>query len=116
MIRTPGPGRFEFRLADGAVNPYLLQAALLAAGLDGVENRRDPGRHLEVNMYTSAGLDVPRLPLNMLDALHAFEASPAMRAALGEEFSNAYIKLKHQEWTVFASQLTQWERDTTLDC
>ena len=43
MIRIPEPGRFEFRLADGAANPYVLQAALLIAGLDGIEKKRDPG-------------------------------------------------------------------------
>ncbi len=46
MIRIPDAGRFEFRLADGAANPYLLQAALLAAGRDGMCNERDPGRRL----------------------------------------------------------------------
>ena len=52
MIRIPDPGRFEFRLADGAANPYLLQAAILAAGLDGIKNKRDPGKRLDINMYT----------------------------------------------------------------
>ena len=51
MIRIPDPGRFELRLADGAVNPYLLPAAILAAGLDGIRNKRDPGRRLDINMY-----------------------------------------------------------------
>jgi glutamine synthetase len=50
MIRIPEAGRFEFRLADGAANPYLLQAALLAAGLDGIENSRDPGQRLDINI------------------------------------------------------------------
>ena len=43
LVRVPGPGRFEYRLGDGAANPYLLQAGLLAAGLDGVARRLDPG-------------------------------------------------------------------------
>ncbi|MEQ9667456.1 MAG: hypothetical protein RLO19_03775 [Coleofasciculus sp. G2-EDA-02] len=42
-MRIPEPGRFELRLADGAANPYLLPAALIAIGLDGIENKRDPG-------------------------------------------------------------------------
>jgi glutamine synthetase len=118
MIRIPAPGRFEFRLADGAVNPYLLQAGLLVAGLDGVAARRDPGKRLDINMYTQRHLagDAKRLPLNLMDALRAFEPSITLRAALGESFVNAYGKLKRREWADYTRQLTQWERDTTLDC
>jgi glutamine synthetase len=52
MVRVPGPGRFELRLMDGASNPYLLQAGSLMLGLDGVLNKRDPGKRLDINMYT----------------------------------------------------------------
>jgi glutamine synthetase len=118
MIRIPEPGRFELRLADGAVNPYLLPAAILAAGLDGVRNKRDPGRRLDINMYTEADKagDVKRLPLNLLDALRAFEASAVLGDALGKGFVAAYLKLKHAEWNSYARHLTSWERQTTLDC
>ena len=77
MIRIPDAGRFEFRLADGAANPYLLQAGLLIAGLDGIDNRRDPGRRLDIDMYTEGHTvkDVRRLPLNLLDSLRQFEKS-----------------------------------------
>ena len=51
MIRIPDPGRFELRLMDGAANPYLMQAGVLAAGLDGIVNKRDPGKRLDINMY-----------------------------------------------------------------
>ena len=118
MIRIPDPGRFELRLADGAVNPYLLPAAILAAGLDGVRNKRDPGRRLDINMYTEADKagDVKRLPLNLLDALRGFEASAVLGDALGKDFVAAYLKLKHAEWNSYARHLTTWERQTTLDC
>ena len=118
MIRIPDPGRFELRLADGAVNPYLLPAAILAAGLDGIRNKRDPGRRLDINMYAEgdkAG-DVKRLPLNLLDALRAFEASAVLGDALGRDFVASYLKLKHAEWNSYARHLTAWERQTTLDC
>jgi glutamine synthetase len=59
--------------------------------------------------------DAPKLPLNMLDALRAFDADESLKASLGTEFSAAYLKLKHQEWSSYASHFTQWERDTTLD-
>ena len=52
MIRVPDKGRFEMRLMDGAANPYLMQAGILAAGLDGIKNKRDPGKRLDINMYT----------------------------------------------------------------
>jgi glutamate---methylamine ligase len=117
MVRVPGPGRIEYRLADGAANPYLLQAALLAAGLDGIAQARDPGKRLDVNMY-SAGpevVGVRRLPLNLLDALRAFEACQMIRETLGEGFVTSYSKLKYQEWDSYMRHLTQWEHDHTLD-
>ena len=117
MIRIPEPNRFELRIADGAVNPYLLQAAALAACIDGFENNRDPGKRLDINMYTEGHTvkRVKKLPLNLLDALRALEKSEVMNASLGA-FVPAYLKLKRQEWHAYASHLTQWERDTTLDC
>lgn len=118
MIRIPDAGRFEFRLGDGAANPYLLQAAILAAGLDGMENKRDPGKRLDINMYTDGHTvtDCKKLPLNLLDAIRTFESSPATKAMFGEEFVTAYAKLKNQEWNNYTRHLTQWERDNTLDC
>ena len=50
MIRVPGSGRFELRLMDGAVNPYLLQAGIIAAGMDGMKNKRKPGKPNHINM------------------------------------------------------------------
>ena len=117
MIRVPEGDRFELRLADGAVNPYLMPAAVLAAGLDGLREQRDPGPRLSINMYTdghSVG-EVKKLPLNLLDALRALEGSEILRSALGE-LVPAYLKLKHAEWNDFSRHLTRWERDTTLDC
>ncbi len=116
MVRIPEAGRFEFRLADGAANPYLMQAGLLAAGLAGLASKADPGPPLALNMVTEGHLaDARRLPLNLLDALRAFEASGPLRAALGEEFVQAYLKLKQQDWAAYARALSAWEVETTLD-
>lgn len=117
MIRIPEPGRFELRLMDGAANPYLLQAGVLAAGLDGVAERRDPGERLDINMYEQGHTlkDVQRLPLNLLDALRAFAASKTLRASLGAEFVDSYLKLRMVDWNDYMRHLTQWERDRTLD-
>jgi glutamine synthetase len=117
MVRIPEPGRFELRLMDGAVNPYLLQAGILAGGLDGVAQRRDPGKRLDINMYEpgAAPADIPRLPLNLLDALRAFQASPLLREALGAGFVDSYVKLRMAQWNDYMRHLTEWERDHTLD-
>ncbi|GGH54286.1 type III glutamate--ammonia ligase [Frigidibacter albus] len=117
MVRVPGPGRFELRLPDGAVNPYLLQAIILAAGLGGMRSKADPGRHHDIDMYREGHTvtDAPKLPLNLLDALRAYEEDPELQAALGTEFSAAYLKLKHAEWNTYTAQFTAWEHDTTLD-
>jgi glutamine synthetase len=117
MIRIPEGGRFELRLADGAVNPYLLPAAILAAGLDGVANSRDPGRRLDINMYTDGHTveNVKRLPLNLLDALRALEASEVLGSSFGA-LVPSYLKLKREEWNSYSRHLTSWERDNTLDC
>jgi len=118
MIRVPEPGRFEFRLADGAVNPYLLQAGLLVAGMDGIRAKHDPGRRLDINMYTHGHTvtDAKRLPLNLLDALRAFGGDDVLRQGLGASFADAYKRLRQRDWDAYAGHLTQWELDTTLDC
>jgi glutamine synthetase len=118
MIRIPEAGRFEFRLADGSANPYLLQAALLVAGLDGIENKRSPGQRLDIDMYADGHTvkDAKRLPLNLLDALRALDASSILKAGLGTPVISAYTKLKMADWNEYSGQLTEWERRTTLDC
>ncbi len=119
MIRVPGGGRFEFRLADGAANPYLLPAAVLAAGLDGIAKAMDPGKPLDIDMYAEghkAPADVKRLPLNLIDALRLTDKSALLRRELGDEFVNSYVKLRMKDWNEYSRQLTPWERATTLDC
>ena len=118
MIRIPDDGRIELRLPDGAANPYLLMAVILAAGLDGVRNATDPGERLDIDMYTEAhrAPDAKRLPENLLDALRGFEADETLTAALGSDFADAYVKLRRDDWSKYTRHLTDWERDTTLDC
>ena len=118
MVRIPAVDRFELRLPDGAVNPYLLPAAVTAAVLDGIANRRDPGPRRDNNMYTDplgAGA-CPRLPANLLDALRELRASTGLRAALGGAFVDSYLTLKMREWNEHAAHVSEWERETTLDC
>ena len=117
MVRVPAPGRFELRLPDGAANPYLLQAAIISAGLSGLRSKADPGRPLDIDMYQEGHkvTDAPRLPLNLLDALRAYEKDAELQSLMGQEFSSAYLKLKHDEWNAYASEFSAWERRATLD-
>ena len=118
MVRIPDRGRLEFRLPDGAANPYLMQAGIFAAGLDGIRFGRSPGERLDINMYTDGhkAANAKRLPLNLLDALRALQQSSALGEALGQPFIDSYTKLRHADWNAYSRQLTQWELDTTLDC
>ncbi len=118
MIRIPGEGRFELRLADGAANPYLYPAAVLAAGIDGIENKRDPGKRLDIDMYAEGHKvrGAKKLPLNLLDALRELGRDKTLAATIGQETIAAFIKLKTAEWNDYCRYLTGWERDHTLDC
>lgn len=117
MVRVPGPGRFELRLPDGAANPYLLQAVIIAAGLDGIRTSADPGKRWDIDMYAEGHkvTDAPKLPLNLLDALRAYDMDKGLKTAMGDEFSSAYVKMKMQEWNAYVSHFSSWEKDNTLD-
>ncbi len=118
MVRIPDAGRLEFRLADGAVNPYLLPAAVLAAGLDGIDTKADPGKRLDIDMYAERhkARGAKLLPLNLLDALRALEKDRNLAAAIGADTVAALVKLRLQDWNAYSRELTAWERANTLDC
>ena len=86
MVRIPDQGRFEIRLMGGATNPYLLQAAVVAAGMDGITNKRDPGKRVDLNMYTEQHKlrKVRKLPANLLDPIRLLDTSKVARAAFGD--------------------------------
>jgi glutamine synthetase type III len=116
-IRIPDRGRFEFRLPDGAANPYLLPAALIAAGLDGVAEQRNPGTRSDINSYVdSVAQDMQRLPQNLLDALRNLEVSEVLIDRFGPESIASYVKLKNREWLEYNAYLSSWEIQHTLDC
>ncbi|MGM0661702.1 MAG: type III glutamate--ammonia ligase [Pseudomonadota bacterium] len=117
MVRVPGPGRFELRLPDGAANPYLLQAVIIAAGLSGIRTKADPGKRHDIDMYAEGHTvsGAPKLPLNMLDALRELDRDEVLKESMGAEFSASYIKMKMQEWNSFVTHFSRWEREHTLD-
>ena len=126
MIRVPGPGRFELRLMDGSSNPYLLQAGLIAAGIDGIENKRNPGKPVFVNMYEESHKvkDVKKLPLSINESLDLFKDSSVLSKAFGKETINSYLTLKNRELDDYKKSegsnkpgiITNWEIDNTCDC
>ena len=89
----------------------------IAAGLDVIRTEADPGKRYEIDMYADGHKvrGAPRLPLNMLDAIRAFDKDKLLKSAMGDEFSAAFIKLKTNEWNSFTAHFTQWEKDNTLD-
>jgi glutamine synthetase type III len=117
MIRIPDSDRIEVRLADGAANPYLLQAVLIGAGLWGVENQTDPGKRIDLDMYAEGHKvrNAPKLPFNLLDALRAFQKNKTLRGILGAEFADSFVKLKLDEWNQYMQHFSEWERQNALD-
>src|SRR6185312_13206959 len=114
LVRIPASGRFEIRIGDGAANPYLLQAAFLAAGLDGIAKQTDPGKRLDIHMFEEGrGLtNFQLLPSNLLDAVRALERAEVLKAQLGAGFVSAYVKMKTMEWDAYCAALSEWERST----
>lgn len=117
MVRIPDDQRLELRLPDGAAHPYLLQAAVLAAGLDGIERQLDPGpRHDNDNYAEPLSRELcGRLPGSLGEALEAFAADTTLRQGLGEAFCQAYERLRWRQWQQHRSEVTPWERHTGLD-
>ena len=126
MIRIPDPGRFELRLMDGSVNPYLLQAGIIAAGLNGLNNKLDPGEPLTCNMYEDYKNypNLAELPNEIDEAIKELEDSKEITEAFGEQVIKSYVKLKNLEINDFFkeesfdknSPVTDWEKNNTLDC
>ena len=126
MIRVPDPGRFELRLMDGSANPYLLQASVLAAGMEGLNKRINPGKPLFCNMYEDYKKypNLSKLPNELKDSLDKIENNKEMNKAFGKEVIKSYVKLRTSELKDFndnekfdkSKPITKWERQNTLDC
>ncbi len=126
MIRVPDPGRFELRLMDGSANPYLLQASVLAAGMEGLNKRINPGKPLFCNMYEDYKKypNLSKLPNELKDSLDKIENNKEMNKAFGKEVIKSYVKLRTLELKDFndnekfdkSKPITKWERQNTLDC
>jgi glutamine synthetase len=119
MVRIPY-GRLEMRLPDSACNPYLVSAAILAAGMDGVERQIDPGEPNNTNLYEwsdaqlrEAGIGV--LPQNLNESLAALEADEVLCQGIGEALAAEFIRLKKMEWVEYQRHVSAWEVDRYLE-
>jgi len=119
MVRIPY-GRLELRLPDGSCNPYLATAAVIAAGLDGIERQLHPGEGNPDNLYdyspqqlAEKGIGI--LPQNLGLALDALEADTVMKEAFGESLMNEYINLKRAEWIAYQRHVSDWEVNRYLE-
>jgi glutamine synthetase len=114
-IRVPmGGGRCESRNADGAVNPYLAATLALAAGLEGVREKIDPGMPNDDNLYEisedarrARGIDF--LPQNLDEAVDAFEADPLVEKTLGTALRDEFVRYKRDEWREYHLSISSWE-------
>jgi len=112
-VRIPY-GRIEMRLPDGTCNPYLTTAAMIAAGMDGVERELDPGPGQDINLYDLSpeelkekGIEI--LPQNLHEALLELEKDDVVRGALGEGLAKEFLELKHMEWVEYMRHVSDWE-------
>lgn len=113
MIRVAGPGHCEDRTVSAACNPYLGLAAFLAAGLDGMERKLEPGEPNLGNLYEKSlkeihELGISPLPQSLHEALASLANNEAVRSGLGC-IADEFLKLKEREWDTYSRQVTPWE-------
>jgi glutamine synthetase len=114
-IRVPmGGGRCESRNADGSLNPYLAATLALAAGLEGVREKIDPGHPNDDNLYeiseeerSARGIEF--LPQTLDEAVDAFAADPLVEKVLGKELRDEFVRYKRDEWREYHLSISPWE-------
>ena len=119
LVRTL-PGRFEWRLPDASANPYLAAAALIAAGLDGIDRRLDPGAECTDDLFGQSPAELAArgigvLPQSLSEAVTALEADAVVQGALGAALSTEFIRLKRAEWSAYARHVSAWELERYVD-
>jgi glutamine synthetase len=118
-VRIPH-GRLEVRLPDAGCNPYLTTAAMIAAGLDGIERDLDPGPAQNINLYELSSDElavkgIGLLPQNLLEAIEALEADPVIQSGLGQDLAREFLRIKRMEWTEYARHVSDWESRRYLE-
>jgi glutamine synthetase len=107
-------------LPDSGCNPYLVSAALIAAGLDGIDRKLDPGPAQNIDLYqlspeeiTAKGIKV--LPQSLNEAIDALEKDSVVRDGLGADLAREFIRLKRMEWTEYSRHVSDWESKRYLE-
>jgi len=119
MVRVPY-GRLELRLCDSSCNPYLATAAVIVAGLDGIERKLNPGPPHNFNHYKRSeqeleGMGIKILPQSLRAAIQALEDDELFKEQLGTDFLKEYIELKHMEWVEYQRHVSDWEIQRYLE-
>ena len=123
LIRVPavhgGSYRIELRSPDSAGNPYLVLACCIAAGLEGMREKKMPMPCVEKNVFAmsreeqeAAGIE--SLPITLQDAIRELEKDELVKKVLGPHTSEKYIQAKYDEWERYRTQITNWEIDEYL--
>jgi glutamine synthetase len=124
LVRVPSSRgantRVELRMPDPSCNPYLALAAMLRAGLDGVERELDPGPPVNKNIYKMSHrerrhLRIDELPGNLSDAIDELEKSDLMRETLGDHIIDHFIAAKRAEWDSYIRHVSPWEIERYLN-
>jgi glutamine synthetase len=115
LVRTL-PGRFEWRLPDASANPYLATAALVAAGLDGIERRLDPGPATTEDLFRLSLAEIRErgtavLPQSLAESCDALEADAVITTALGATLTAEFLHAKRAEALAYARHVSAWELD-----
>ncbi len=118
-VRIPH-GRLELRLPDSGCNPYLACAAVIAAGLDGIDRKLDPGEPRNVNLYELSEKElqaqkIPLLPQSLLEAVQALEQDEVVQQGLGKDLAAEFIRLKRMEWIEYSRHVSDWETTRYLE-
>lgn len=104
----------ELRLVDPMCNPYLGAALTIAAGLEGIREKQDPGEPHFSNMYEKTpqeleDLGVKTLPRTLEEALDAFEVNALAKSVFGEKMFDAWLEFKRDEWISYLNHVSDWE-------
>ncbi len=123
LVRVPAKRgmstRCEVRVPDPACNPYLALTVMLAAGLDGVANKMDPGAPVNKNIFAMSQREkrrrkIDELPADLNEALDNLEKNKVVLGALGEHIAQHFIQAKRMEWHDFIAHVHPWERERYL--
>ncbi|NOZ82748.1 MAG: type I glutamate--ammonia ligase [Euryarchaeota archaeon] len=119
-FRSPKAIRCEYRAADPSCNPYLAYSCMLAAGLDGIKKKIEPGEPLRADMYELSPEEkqkygIGELPTTLRDALDHLTTDEVLQRALGNHIYEAFVEIKTEEWNQYCLYVTPWEIMKYLD-